>query len=156
MKPIAMMIAAFAGFLATGAGAANYQVERTLQLPLPSTEVWHLIGDFCDIDDWHPGIGGCALKAVEGRLERVLTTTEGAEIVEQRIASEPGLSYTYRISASPFPIDRFTATFSIEPIDGARVTWSARFSSDDPAMEAAVIEFFEAGLAAIESNFSVD
>ncbi|MCG6904878.1 MAG: SRPBCC family protein [Rhodobacter sp.] len=156
MKPTAMMIATFAGFLATGAGAANYQVQRTLQLPFPSTEVWHLIGDFCDIDDWHPDISGCALKAVEGRLERILTTTEGAAIVEQRIAVESGLSYTYKISASPLPIEGFTATFSIEPIDGARVTWSARFSSDDPSMEAAIIELFETGLAAIESNIGVE
>lgn len=156
MKPNAMMIATLAGFLATGAGAAEYQVQRTLQLPFPSTEVWHMIGDFCDIDDWHPDIGGCALNATEGRLERVLTTTDGAEIVERRIAVEPGLSYTYRISASPLPIERFTATFSIEPLDGARVTWSARFSSDDPTMEATIVEFFETGLAAIESNIGAE
>jgi len=66
------------------------------------------------------------------------------------------LSYTYRISASPLPIERFTATFSIEPLDGARVTWSARFSSDDPSMEATIVEFFETGLAAIESNIGAE
>jgi len=151
-----MTIATLSGFLATGAGATDYQVQRTLQLHIPSTKVWHLIGDFCDIDDWHPNIGGCALKAVGGKLDRVLTTTQGAEIVEQRIATEPGLSYTYRISSSPLPIERFTATFSIEPLDGARVTWSARFSSDDPTMEATVVEFFETGLAAIERNIGVE
>ncbi len=145
-------IATLFSLLAPGAGAENYQVERTLQLSLPGTETWHLIGDFCDIDDWHPGVSACALKVIEGRLHRVLTTTDGAEIVERRIAVEQGLSYTYKITQSPFPIEKYTATLSIEPQDGTRISWNARFSSDDPSMEATIVEWIEAGLAAIESG----
>ena len=152
MKPKVIMIAAILGLAATGAGAAQYQVERTLQLPLSSTETWHQIGDFCDIDDWHPNISACALKVIDGRLHRVLKTTEGAEIVEQRIAAEQGLSYTYKISSSPFPVEKYTATFAITPNDGTLISWSARFSSDDPSMEAAIIQLIEEGLLAIENS----
>lgn len=138
------------GLLATDAWSADYETMRTLQLPLSTTEAWHVVGDFCDIDDWHPDIRACSLKVIEGRLHRVLTTTDGAESVERRIAVEPGLSYTYKLVSSSLPIENYTATFSIEPNDGSRISWSARFSSDDPAMEAAVAEMFETGLSAIK------
>lgn len=153
MKQISTL--AFMSFaaIATSAHAADYQVTRTLQLTQTSAEVWRLIGDFCDIDDWHPGVRSCDLKATEGGLYRVLVTGDGAEFQEQRIAAEQGLSYTYRITKSPLPIDGYTATLSVEPVGGALVAWSARFSSEDPAMEDAVAALIEAGLAGIETMF---
>lgn len=113
-----------------------------------------MAGDFCDIDDWHPDIVGCALRVDAGRLTRVLTTRDGAELIERRIASEPGLSYTYRLVASPLPIQSYTATFSVEPLDGALVSWSARITSDDPGMEAVVAQMMDAGMAAIAAKLA--
>ena len=135
---------------ATAAWSADYKVKRSLELHTPPTETWHLIGDFCDIDDWHPDVRGCSLKATDGRLTRVLTTNAGDEIVQQRIAQEAGLSYTYRIISSSLPVEKFTATLSIEPTGNPLIEWSANFSSDDPAMEQVVVEEIEAGLAAID------
>lgn len=136
---------------ATAAWSADYKVKRSLDLPTSPTETWHLIGDFCDIDDWHPEVRACSLKVVEGRLVRVLTTNAGDEITQQRIAQEAGLSYTYRTVSSSLPIENFTATLSIEPFGNSRVEWSANFTSDDPEMEQYVVDEIEAGLAAIES-----
>ena len=42
-------IAAF-GFLATATHAADVKIARELHLSRPSTEVWHRVGEFCDID----------------------------------------------------------------------------------------------------------
>ena len=53
----------------------------------------------------------------------------------------------------PLPVDNFIATLSVEPKDGAEVTWSVDFSSEDPAMEAKVIEMIETGLAGINDSF---
>ena len=156
MKPTALAMPVLAALVASPAMAADYKVSRSLQLSAPGTQVWHLIGDFCDIDDWHPAIRDCALKVIDGRLHRVLTTTDGAAITQRRIATEPGLSYTYKLTASPLNIDRYTATFSIEPNDGTRVTWSARFTSDDPAAETAIADLFDTGLAAIEKRLNPD
>ena len=144
------MLAFFVG-LAGAARAEDYEVRRTLQLSVSMPEVWRVVGDFCDIDDWHPALSGCVLRVVDGRLHRQLATTEGAEILERRIAVEPGLSYTYRIESSPLPVEGFTATFAIAPNDGSLLSWSARFSSDDPAMEAVIGGLFDSGLAAIET-----
>jgi len=142
---------AIAGFHATGAWSADYKIQRTLQVQASSTEVWNLVGDFCDIDDWHPALTACSLSVSDGGLYRTLTTVDGAEFVEKRIAKESGLSYTYSIVSSPLPIENYTATFSIEPLNGSLISWSGRFSSEDPAMEATLSEFYDAGLSAIKS-----
>ena len=80
------------GAVATSATAENYAVERSLPIPSASEDVWNMIGDFCDIDDWHPAVTTCVLKVIDGSLHRVLTLTNGSEFVEKRIAVEPGLS----------------------------------------------------------------
>ena len=149
-----MMVTAVLGGLAGGAFAGDYAVTRTLALTADSTRVWHVIGDFCDVDDWHPGIVDCALKVTDGRLTRVLTMADGSETVERRIASEAGLSYSYALVAAPLPIQKLTATFSMEPLDGTLVSWSARFTSDDPGMEAVIGQMMDTGLAAIAAKLA--
>ncbi|HEY9038859.1 MAG TPA: SRPBCC family protein [Roseovarius sp.] len=145
---------AFAALQATGAWSADYKVQRTLQLSSSATDVWNMAGDFCDIDDWHPAIADCALKAKDGALYRILTTVDGAEFVEKRIAVEAGQSYTYTIESSPLSIEKYTATFSIESLNGSLISWSGSFSSDDPSMEAAIAGIYESGLSAIENVFA--
>jgi len=135
---------------ATAAWSADYQVTRSLELTAPAAEVWNVVGDFCDIDDWHPDIRACSLKSLDGSLVRVIVTTTGDEIVQKRIAEEPGLSYTYTTVSSSVPVRKFTATLSLEPFDKPLLTWSARFSSDDPATEQTIVDEFEAGISAIE------
>ena len=75
--------AAFVGGFASGAWAADYKVHHSLQVQDSAAEVWNLVGDFCDIDDWHPSLVGCSLKVVDGGLHRVLTATDGAEFIEK-------------------------------------------------------------------------
>ncbi|SMC12176.1 Polyketide cyclase / dehydrase and lipid transport [Roseovarius aestuarii] len=150
-----LTVTAIVGFHSTGAWSADYKVQRTLQLTAPSTEVWNLIGDFCDIDDWHPSLTACSLSVRDGGLHRTLTTADGDEFVEKRIANEPGLAYTYSIVSSPLPIENYTATFSIEPLNGSLISWSGRFSSEDPAMETTISEIYDAGLSAIEAALAV-
>ncbi|MGC3940755.1 SRPBCC family protein [Roseobacter sp. EG26] len=143
-------VTAICALCASAAASADYHVKRSLELSSPAVEVWHLIGDFCDIDDWHPGVSTCSLKTIDGSLVRVLTTVSGNEIVQKRIAEEPGLSYTYKTVSSSLPIENFTATLSIEPFGTPLVMWSGSFSSDDPAMEQIIVEDIETGMSAIE------
>lgn len=136
---------------ATAAWSADYKVRRSLELPVPSTQAWHLIGDFCDIDDWHPGVNACSLRVLDGSLVRVLRANSGEEVMQKRIARESGLSYTYNIIDSSLPIENFVATLSIEPGENVLIEWSANFSSDDPTMEKLVVGEIEAGMLAMES-----
>ena len=139
---------------ATTALAADYQVKRSLEVPSETSQVWHLIGDFCDIDDWHPAVSACALKVMDGSLTRVLTMDTGEQVIQKRIAQEEGLSYTYRTVSSALPIEKFTATLSVQPGENLLIEWIANFSSDDPAMENAVVADIEAGLSAIRNIFT--
>lgn len=152
MKSIAKLTTTvIATLCATAAVSADYKVRRSLELPVPTTEAWHMIGDFCDIDDWHPKITGCSVKVMDGSLVRVLSTEAGDDIIEKRIAQEAGLSYTYKTIQPALPVENFIATFSIENIGNSLIVWSANFSSDDPAMEQAVVEELESGMSAIEA-----
>jgi len=141
-------------FCATTASSADFQVKRSLELPSSTSQVWPLIGDFCDIDDWHPNVSSCALKVMDGSLVRVLTTDAGDRMIQKRIAREEGLSYTYKMVSSPKPIEKFTATLSVQPGENLLIEWIANFSSNDPAMESFVVDDIEAGLSAIESSLA--
>lgn len=155
MKLTTMIIGIAVASLHTGiVWAADYAVQRTLQLSASSTEIWNMFGDFCDFDDWHPEITDCTLKVIDGGLHRNLTMTDGSVISEKRIATEPGLSYTYSIVGSSLPIEKYIATFSVEPLNGTLISWSGRFSSNDPKMEAVIAEFYEVGLSAIKEEAS--
>ncbi len=149
-------IAKFSGIAAsllcaTAAWPADFQVKRSLELPASTPQVWHLIGDFCDIDDWHPKVSSCALKVMDGSLVRVLTTDNGDQVTHKRIAQEDGLSYTYKTISPALPIEKFTATLSVQPGENLLIEWIANFSSDDPAMERVVVEDIEGGLSAIKN-----
>lgn len=138
---------------ATAALSADYQISRTLELSASVVEIWSRIGDFCDIDDWHPSVRSCSLHVVDGALARTITTDAGHDVVHKRIATEPGLSYTYKTMRSSLPIENFVATLSIEPFEKPLIMWSARFSSDDPATEQTIVDEIEAGMSAIEDSF---
>lgn len=147
---VKLSITAASLLCATAAWPADYQVKRSLELPASTPQVWHLIGDFCDIDDWHPNVSACSLKVLDGSLARVLTMDTGDQMTQRRIAREEGLSYTYKMVSSSLPIEKFTATLSIQPGENLLIEWVANFSSDDPAMENAVVADIEAGMSAIE------
>ena len=136
---------------ATAAASADFQVKRSMEVFSPMPEVWRLIGDFCDIDDWHPNVKACALKVMDGSLVRVLTMDTGDQVTQKRIAREEGLSYTYATVSPSSPIERYTGTLSIQPGEKLLVEWIVNFSSDDPAMESLVVGKIERGLSAIES-----
>lgn len=153
MKTHIASAAAALFFASTGASLAEqFKVEQYIEFDAPSAEIWNMVGDFCDIDDWHPAIKGCVLKVIDGKLHRVLTLTDGGEIVEKRIAVEPGLSYTYMIVSSPLPVEKYVATLSVESRNPNRISWSGSFRSDDPNAEQFVIDIYESGLAAIEAR----
>ncbi|SEW17706.1 Polyketide cyclase / dehydrase and lipid transport [Aliiroseovarius sediminilitoris] len=155
MNPILITsLAVLVQATATVGWAEQYTVERSLQVSSPKDTVWNQVGDFCDIDDWHPAVSDCSLKVIDGSLHRVLTLTDGGEFVEKRIAVEPGLSYTYRIVSSPLPLEKYTATFSITHGDSTTITWAGRFSADDPETEKTIAGIYEAGLSAIEERLA--
>ena len=138
---------------ASMAMADSYTVNRSIEITADPEAVWQAVGDFCDVDDWHPAVMACALKAQDGSVHRRLTLADGAEFFEKLVAVEQNVSYTYRIVESPLPVTNYVATFSIARGNPNQITWSGRFRSDDPEMEAVIAGIYEAGLAELSSQF---
>jgi hypothetical protein len=143
-----LAVCAGAVLAATAAGAESYKVQRSLDLT-DADMAWKIMGDFCDIDDWHPAVEVCRLRVIDGALHRVLTLAGGGEFVEKRIAEEPGISYSYTIESAPLPVEKYVATMAITRGDAPVLTWSGSFQSDDPEMEAVFGGIYDAGLAGI-------
>ena len=144
----------FAGLICgTPASAEDYAVSKSIELMGSPEEIWQVIGDFCDLDDWHPGIVACALTGRDGGVHRKLKLDNGAEVLEKLIAADPGgLNYTYSIVEAPLPIENYTATLAITRGSPAILTWSGKFTSDDPSMEAVFSGLYESGLDAIKAK----
>ena len=137
---------------ASAALSADYKVKRSIELSSSPSATWNTIGDFCDIDDWHPNVSGCTLKVVDGTLVRVLTTGAGNKIEQKRVYQD-GLLYSYTTVDHYLPIENYRATLSITPMEKTLIEWTANFSSDDPAMEQIVVKEVEDGMSAIEEIF---
>lgn len=113
-----------------------------------------MVGDFCDVDDWHPGIVSCVLEARDGAMHRQLTLGDGAPVLEHLISSKAGVSYTYKIMEAPLPITDYVSTVSITSGNPATVTWEGTFKSDVAEMEGAIQGLYDGGLSALSERFS--
>lgn len=149
---ISVLLTLFAGTSLSASDTMRYEVTRSVTVDAPADVVWNTIGDFCDLDDWHPAVTSCVLKSPEKGVHRIVTVEGAGDFLEKLVAQEPGLSYTYSILETPLPLERYTGTLSIERGDSVTVTWSSRFKSSDPAMEAVVGGLYDAGLASLKDT----
>lgn len=139
---------------ASPAFADDYSITSSMTVAADSAAVWQVIGDFCDIDDWHPGIVSCVLDARDGTVHRQLTLGDGAPVLEQLVSFTPGESYSYKIIEAPLPITDYASTISISSGNPTTVTWEGTFKSDVAEMEGAIQGLYDGGLGAIAARFS--
>ena len=138
---------------ASTAIAEEYTITSSLTVAADSAVVWNAIGDFCDIDDWHPGIVSCNLESRGDTVHRQLVLGDGAPVLEQLVAAVPGVSYSYVIVEAPLPIENYSATVSVTEGNPTTVTWAGTFNSDVPDMKGAIQGLYDGGLAAIGAQF---
>lgn len=126
-------------------------VSNTQHLDAPAEEVWDRIGDFHGWAAWHPAIASS--ESLEDGQVRVMTTGDGARIVERLVDSGPQ-SCTYRIEDSPLPVADYESTLRVAGADagGSDVVWEAQFepagASADEA-SAVINGIMQAGLTAL-------
>ncbi len=132
------------------------RLQRMLSLPAEADDVWREIGGFGAIADWHPWIDRVEVVEIEGRLHRHLHMADG-ELYLERLIEEGPRFYTYALVESGLPVDDHRATLSCVPEkQGCHVFWSAHFVPTDPAADAMVIGFYEAGLEVLGERFGGD
>lgn len=137
----------------TAAFADDYVITSSATVAANPAVVWNTIGDFCDIDDWHPGIVSCSLEARDGAVHRRLTLGDGAPVLEQLVSSQADMSYTYKIIEAPLPITNYVSTLSVTAGNPTTVTWEGTFKSDVPDMEGAIQGLYDGGLEALAAQF---
>lgn len=127
-----------------------------IDIPASADEVWQLIGGFNSLPDWLPFIAKSELS--EGGRVRSLETADGAGVVERLQAFDNAAkTYSYSIEQAPFPATDYLATLRVEAQgQGARVTWSGRFTAKgvtDEEVEALFNGIYHGGLEALRANY---
>jgi hypothetical protein len=127
-----------------------------IDIPATTDQVWQLIGGFNSLPDWLPFIPKSELS--EGGRVRSLQTADGAVVVERLEAFDnAGKIYSYSILQAPFPATDYLATIRVEAQgQGARVTWSGRFTPVGVSDEEVVALFtgiYQGGLEALRANY---
>lgn len=130
--------------------------SAVIDIPASAEQVWQLIGGFNSLPEWLPFISKSELS--EGGRVRSLQTVDGAVVVERLQAFDNGeKTYSYSILQAPFPATDYLATISVEAQgQGARVTWSGRFTAKGVSDEEVVALFtgiYEDGLEALSANY---
>ncbi|MBK0398886.1 SRPBCC family protein [Limibaculum sp. M0105] len=130
------------------------RVSRMLRLAATANDVWAEIGDFGALADWHPVVTKCEVDEIDGDTYRVLTTADGARLLEMLVEAGPR-HYTYRITESPLPVDDYRSTLSVvpEPDGGCHVYWGATFEPTDPSADDVVGGIYDAGFEALRDRF---
>ena len=78
-----MKLGRIAVALSMGAAQA-ITVHRSVTVEGIPRLVWLDIGEFCGIDDWHPGVTDCTDERIDGVLQRTLTIEGGGTIIENQ------------------------------------------------------------------------
>ncbi|CAI8986801.1 SRPBCC family protein [Pseudomonas sp. IT-P2] len=130
--------------------------SATIDIPASADQVWQLIGGFNTLPDWLPFIPNSELS--EGGRVRTLQTADGGVVVERlEMFDNAGKTYSYSILQAPFPATDYLATIRVEAQgQGAKVTWSGRFTAKGVSDEEVVALFsgiYQGGLEALRANY---
>lgn len=127
-----------------------------IDIPATADQVWQLIGGFDSLPDWLPFIPKSELS--EGGRVRSLQTADGAVVVERlETFDNAGKTYSYSILQAPFPATDYLATIRVDAQgQGARVTWSGRFTPvgvSNKEVEDLFAGIYQGGLEALRANY---
>ena len=157
-KYLTMAMVAF--FISTGCASAAY-LEKSTTVAAKPADVWAKIGDFCQIQKWHPAITKCEKSTIDQRLHRKLTLADGATILEMQIDHRGGddltRNYSYIIHKGPLPVKNYAAFMGVEAAGtGTKITWRAMFDANgvnDAKAKEIIGGIFDAGLSTMKAMF---
>lgn len=143
-------------FLASASCVLADQVLERIEINTTADKAWAAIGNFCGIKNWHPAVASCELENEITADVRILTMKDGAKFIEQAVFwSNQSRAYSYRNLASPLPVENYTATIRVLPIDRSKVNiiWMSAFKPIGPAATAKSLlsEFYSAGLKTLKT-----
>ena len=157
MRVLKASLVALAATFALSATADAIEVKKKREAPGKPEELWAVVGDFCAIKDWHPGIVECEEFEEDGDTYRTLTLGDGGKIKE-KLTGKDDTSYSYEIIESPFPVKNYSSTLEVDEEDEEdrlEIEWEAEFDADgveDEKAEEIIKGIFKAGVSAIKKK----
>jgi hypothetical protein len=134
--------------------------RATVDLNVPSDELWQLIGGFGSLPDWIPDIS--QIRLADGGRIRYLHVPNGQTFVEKLERYDlAARSYSYSILESPIPVSDYLSTITVTSTNrgkGSHVEWSGSFTPQGISEEQARQIFegiYSAGLKALASRYTV-
>ena len=157
MKKLSISLIGLAAFIVASPALA-IEIVKSVDVSASPAATWELMGDFCGIAKWHPGIETCGLSYTNGATYRTLKLKDGGEIFTRLLTRiGPAFTYSYSVEYSPLPVNDYQATIVVSPNkSGSTITWGASFNpakgvSEQKAAEA-IGGFIDAGLQGIKAT----
>jgi mxaD protein len=144
------------------AAAAELSVKKSVTLKGSPEATWSLMGDYCAIAKWDPGVTNCEItRGTNNRpgAVRTLTLEDGTTMTEELVKHDAKLrTYTYRILESALPVQSYLSTITVLPgsAGGSVVEWTGTFKAapgtEDAAARSMIEEIYAAGLASLQAK----
>ena len=144
------------------APAEGLSVKRSVTLEGSPEATWSLIGDYCGIEKWDPGVAKCEIASGTNNRPgavRLLTLGDGSTMTEELVRHESGLrTYSYRILRSLLPVVAYEATITVLPASrgGSVVEWESTFKAapgtSDEAARKTIEAIYDDGLASLRAK----
>jgi len=177
MKKFVVMLAAAGMAVPVAAfahGPSGQKVVKETVIKAEPAQVWAVLKDFCSVQQWHTQVAACKLeqlKDAESGNElphHLVTLKAGGSILEKlREANDAEMKLDYKMVDGPqstIAVSNYRAVMQVKAGPGAgesTVTWTARFYNaantmeappgrDNPAANAAINSYYDAGLAGIK------
>ena len=134
-------------------------VKETVSLNASATDIWSYIGDFDQLDSWHPAVAASKTEQDGSNKIRHLTLGDGSKIVERLDShDDEARSYTYTIlEAGPLPVQNYRSTIEVTGNSSvATVVWSSEFEpqgTSEADAQAAISGVYTGGFAALVEKF---
>lgn len=145
------------GFSASAAFAIDAKVRKE-DNDIEPAAMWKVVGDFCDIQNWHPAVAKCELSTRDGKRIRTLTLkgspTPPPLVEEETARDDAKMTYTYTILSGPLPVKNYTSTLAVSADDdgGGAVKWTGKFDANgasDAEAKKTIEGIYKAGIEAI-------
>jgi len=90
------------------------------EVPLPSQQVWEVIGDFHNVRRWAPALLGERSEQTPEGVVRVISLPPDGREVRELLHAQESLSYTYRFLGETPNARNYFGTIAVEPVDAQR------------------------------------